>query len=165
VVDFSDPTNPIEVADTKRGGFGASFVGDYLFGGGNSINSHGPGFEVSDLSDQASPISVGSYHTKGSTRDITVVDDYAYIVAGYSGGVQVFDVSDVHNITPVAHFNTEWESWAIDVSDGLAYLAATDLGLQIVDTSGSTSLLSNFDRMAYGETTLTRFDHSSLELA
>ena len=91
--------------------------------------------KIVDVTDPAIPIELGEIPTTGTTEDVIVEDDYAYVVSGYRG-LHVYDVSDPAASIEVAAIDT------IDVDDlkkrgSYLYLIGGDF--HVVDVSDPTA--------------------------
>ncbi len=156
IVDVSDPTSP-KIAgsyDTPGNAYGVQVSDSYAyvtyvtpwccgyFGGA--------GLLVIDISDPATPVTIGAYETPGNAFDVHVSGNYAYVAAGQAG-LLVVDISDPASPTLVGSFATLGSTYQdISVSgsaDGItgsvssvyvtgdyAYLAG-EPGLLVIDVS------------------------------
>jgi hypothetical protein len=98
-------------------------------------------FQIIDVSNPASPTSVGSVSTGSNPTSVYVQGRYAYVV-NYSGNtLQIFDVSNPTSPTSVGSVSTGSNSFPISVyvQGRYAYVANYGKSLQIFDVSNPTS--------------------------
>lgn len=79
---------------------------------------------------------VGSYNTAGTAYDVTVVDNYAYVVDG-DDGVIILNITDPTNPTLAGSYNTPGTAKRVEASGSNLYVADTT-ALVILDISAQT---------------------------
>lgn len=72
--------------------------------------------------------------TIGTTTDVEVLDNYAYVSAETSG-LQIIDISDPTSPLLIGSYNAQGCVWRVQVSNKYAYIAVGDSSIQIVDIS------------------------------
>jgi len=105
-------------------------VGDLAYvNGGNS------GLNILDLSNVDTPIRVGGITPNGSTMDIRIVGNLAYIVM--INQLVIVDISDPSNPVQLGSFSqtTGFPDAGVDVVGNRAYFATGNQGLVVVDVS------------------------------
>lgn len=83
-------------------------------------------------------MSVGSYNTSGSAREIDVSGDYLY-VSDYASGLKVADISDPANPVQVASRAVYGLAHDVVVEGDIAYMATYDGGFYAFDISDPTN--------------------------
>jgi hypothetical protein len=94
---------------------------------------------ITDVSDPAHPLEVGSYQTPTYGQSIYVAGSYAYLAEldcadPTKGGIRTIDVSDPAHPSEVSFYLTGSSAYGILVSGGYAYVA-TGAGLKIIEVS------------------------------
>lgn len=94
------------------------------------------------------PSLLGSYGTPGLARDVTVVDNVAY-VANEDSGLHILNVSDPTEPLFIGNYATSDITLGVTVVGRRAYVADGNSGLQILDIRdpSTPTLLGNFDTM------------------
>lgn len=108
--------------------------------------SDGDGDSVPDCNFcPATPTVIGRFDTLGFTRDVFVVNNYAYI-ADDVRGLRVIDVTDKTNPQEIGYYDTPGHAWGVVVLNDIAYVADGDQGLTLIDVSDPThpSLISSY---------------------
>jgi len=141
VINISDPSNlgdPVQVVSANSGMFyGVSISGTKAFLVGYSYNDNGGLLEVFNITNPASPSSLGTYTESGDSGyyDVEVKGDYAYVAVG-NKGLKVLDISTAV-ITEVWNtgesFDAYFDAYDIEIEGNMAYLAAQYNGLKIYD--------------------------------
>lgn len=123
VVDISNPTQPIEVADNPFASqpWNLFIQGNRLFGGG----------QIADLSNPTNPVVVGQYNDQGY---VECVSNIAFVADGY--GLSAFDFS-VPPTVQIGQTNLTGWSQAVTVAGQYAYVADDDWGLQVFQLPSS----------------------------
>ena len=70
----------------------------------------------------------------GTTSDVTVEGDLAYVAAG-STGLSIVNISDPENPHEVGYCDTPEDALGVVISDDLAFVAAGSSGLRIMNVS------------------------------
>jgi hypothetical protein len=91
-------------------------------------------FLVVGIRNPAAPSYTGHCTTPGSSFDVEVRGDFAYVADG-SSGLTVIDISDLSNPSCVGGYDTPGTARGVDVSGDYAFIADEDAGLQIIDIS------------------------------
>jgi hypothetical protein len=133
-LNVADPANPVEFLhyDTPGFVFCATFDENYIYiGDGDSMI-------VYDITDVTTPVQIASMYMPGTTRDIEVSGQYAY-VADYEAGVHIFDVSDPDECARVTDFFAGGYPLGLDVVGDYLYVVVSIVygvrDLQIFDVS------------------------------
>ncbi len=85
------------------------------------------------------PDLLGSYNTRGTARDVTVVGTTAYVADGASG-LQILDVSDPANPVWLGAYNTPDIARGVTLLGTTAYVADGGSGLQILDVTPNAEI-------------------------
>jgi len=137
IVDISNPSSPTNIVSLNDSVVDASSVyvqGRYLYLTDTTLNV----LVVYDVSNPASPISVGSVSTATNPDSVYVQDRYAYITNKSSSNFQIFDVSNPSSLTLVGTVATGTRPEALYVQGRYAYVVNyTSNTLQIFDVGGS----------------------------
>lgn len=90
---------------------------------------------ILDISDSSNPRKIGETSVlRGSINRVAVIDDRAYLAAGY-GGLLIIDVSDPAAPVELGSFAEVNSAQDVVVHDLYAYLADYETGLYVVDVS------------------------------
>ena len=124
-------------AETNQAGSAlATFQqGDTLF-----VANGAAGLEAFDISDPSDPQLVGISSQLGIFRDLTLVDDIAFVAfnngpVDAEAGLLVFDVSDPTSILFINGAVTPGDAIALIVDGDIAFVAADEAGLALFDIS------------------------------
>jgi hypothetical protein len=132
VLDISEPASPTQVGlgSEQVDVHGLLIDENYMYTAGDA------GFQVLDISNPSKPLLVGTYRTEGPyASDVAVSGSYAYVAAGFWGGLTIIDISDPSSPIYVGPYLTSDAVDAVAVSGDYAYLAAGYAGFQAVDVS------------------------------
>jgi hypothetical protein len=137
VLDLSDPYAVVEVSeyyDVATDGEQISFYGNYVF-----WTSTYNGLRIMDISNPASPTKINTLSTSGPCYDVTVSNNYAYVV---NNDLHILDISDPSNPIEVGSYITPLfeDGSAVYVNDNYAYMSGHE-GLQIIDVTDPTNPL------------------------
>ena len=91
-----------------------------------------------DVSNPASPTSIGAYPSLTDPKGIAIAGHYAYIADGESG-LRVLDIQDPTGISQVGSVDTPGDLTDLVLSGNYAYLADASQGLRVVDISDPAS--------------------------
>ncbi len=129
VVDFSDPANPIEIAEHQM--IGSPGIvrasGSLAFVGVDST-----GLEIIDVSDPGSPRTLSRISLRGRLRDVVVRDGFAYV--SVHTAVSILDISDPENPFETGLIDGIAAA-RMDTSGDRLFLAGEYQGLAIYDLS------------------------------
>jgi hypothetical protein len=144
ILDISNPTNPVPVAQTNNGGNACSVAlsGSYAF-----LANLSDGLRVYDVSNPGAPINVGhtninsSLWTVAGAADVKVFGHFAYVAQEFFG-LQIFDIS-----TPSEPLWTNGISFgsraiSVDVSEqgNYALVGCNLQGLYLCDVSSPSTI-------------------------
>ncbi|MBS1260893.1 MAG: hypothetical protein MAG453_00209 [Calditrichaeota bacterium] len=120
-------------------------TGPYVSGGLAYVAAGLGGLIVADVSDPASPETLGSVDLDGTCYDVVVAGDYAYVAS--SVGLHVVDVSSPSNPSLAASLDVGGDSRGVVNAGDYVYMAASGAGLVVVDASNPTnpSLAASLD--------------------
>ena len=127
VIDIEDPTN-MELLDTGFGGnyYGIAVAGAYAY----AVTS--TELKILELADPADPTLIASCPGQAACRNLTVRDDYAYVVGN---GLEIFDISNPFTPTSVGCCDLPGYARDIFLWENFAYIAANFAGLRVFDIS------------------------------
>ena len=91
----------------------------------------GTGLQFVDVSNPVTPVKLSTF---GSSSDVVLSGNYAYVAAG-SDGLQILNVSNPSAPSLVGSCDTSGTARAVDVVGNYAYVADDLSGLQIIDIS------------------------------
>jgi hypothetical protein len=95
----------------------------------------GPALTILDVSNPASPITVGkTMPLPEIVQDVAVVGNYAYIAA-YGAGLRIINVTNPAAPTEVGFYDTPGSARGVAVAGNYAYVADLDSGLRIINVS------------------------------
>lgn len=134
VIDVSDPTAQVVVADLYLGGGGSVRIqGSYAF-----VAATPSGLKIVDISDPTNPSVAAEYTTlSGELTDLVISGNYAYL-GDRSGQVEIIDISNPLAPAQASFYDAGGIIRDISVVGGYAYLASY-LELVIIDVSDPTS--------------------------
>lgn len=102
---------------------------------GNRLYAIGQGnFYVLDITTPAKPKLLGKLSGLGTTRQLFVKDNIAYVTARQDG-LWLVDVSGAAKPALISHYDTVEMATGIWVSGGLAFIATRCYGVEVVDVS------------------------------
>ena len=157
LIDVSSPEAPVEVGALATPSTAGTFVAVEVVGeiayvalaavfpgrlGGVSPPS---GLRVVDVSNPAAPVEIGVFETRGSARDVEVVDGLAYLeIATYTevsfprslvipSSLRILDVSSPE--TPIEIGALDSSAGDVEIVGETAYVADFFRGLQLIDVS------------------------------
>jgi hypothetical protein len=121
---------------------GVAVVGTIAYVADGSVG----GFRVIDVSDPASPSTLGFVNTPSSALDVVLSGTMAYVAGGLAG-LHVIDVSDPANPSILGTANTLDQARGVAVSGTMAYVADNLFGMQMIDVSdpGSPTILGGIN--------------------
>lgn len=137
IVDVSDPTDPVIIGSTFNAVAQAVFVsGNYAYVANSSWDSGleiwDSRLEIFDVSNPASPTSVGSVDTEGGSQGVFVSGDYAY-VADQWAGIKIIDISTPSNPVIVGSLDTmDGITMGVFVSGDYIYVSDWIAGLKVI---------------------------------
>tara|TARA_R110002096_G_scaffold173781_7_gene348656 strand:+ start:5226 stop:7088 length:1863 start_codon:yes stop_codon:yes gene_type:complete len=141
VVDLSDPTRPIQVAEINTPG---SAVDVAVSDGILYIANYENGLLIYDVQDPVSPIELGVFETNRRVQHIDIEGSLAYIT-GFQTGLLIVDVSDASKPLLVNSWSYQGDHTAsLDVVGSLAYItmpSTNDLLILNVDNPMSPVLM------------------------
>ena len=105
--------------DTPGAAYGVAVAGD-------------AGVRVIDISVPTTPLEVGFLDTDGTSDDILVVGERAY-VADRSNGLLVLDISTPSGPTEIGAFDTIGKSEGLSLAGGIVVVADSNAGLAVFD--------------------------------
>ncbi len=133
IINIADKTAPVEVSYHKvnTDAQGVCFSNDTVF------VAYGDKIRAYDVSTPEVINVVGSKNTSGTSYDVFVSGDSAYVADGENGLV-ILDISDLinGNITETGSFDTDGTAFDVFVVGDSAYVADDDCGMRIIDVSG-----------------------------
>ncbi len=147
IVDITDPTTPSYKDTGGSMGESVHIAGNYAYTTGGTN-----GFEVLDINDPTSIVSIGTFDTSGTANEVYVSGKYAYIADGTSG-LQIIDINGIETPSLYAGtINTNSVNISedllvgqslsvrngINISGGAMIEGATSVWSYDVDTTGST---------------------------
>lgn len=151
-INVADPANPVEFLhyDTPKFVYCTTFDDNYFYVG------DGDSMIVYDITDITAPVQIASMYMPGTTREIEVSGQFAY-VADYEDGVHIFDVSDPDECARVTDFFEAGYPLSLEVAGNYLYVVVSIVlyisDLQIFDISDpyNPELLSvmHFDTTPY----------------
>ena len=97
----------------------------------------GTGLQFVDVSNPVTPVKLSTF---GSSSDVVLSGNYAYVAAG-SDGLQILNVSNPSAPSLVGSCDTSGTARAVDVVGNYAYVADDLSGLQIIDISNPANPL------------------------
>ncbi|MHC4066699.1 MAG: LVIVD repeat-containing protein, partial [Planctomycetota bacterium] len=135
IIDFSDPNNPILVAEL--GSMAGSVYGVDVEDGYAYLASAGDlgvGLQVLNVADASQPFRIAQVGFPDIALDVEVADGFAY-VAARAGGLRVVDISD-----PAEPFETGAEDGfdyarRLSVQGDYVYVTELQAGVRVVDVS------------------------------
>ncbi len=150
VIDTSHVNNPTLVAAfTLPGVSGSGAIGNALFYANHTIymgtkKEPGPEFHVIDVSNPASPVSLGSKEIGAGVNAIYVQGNLAYVAVQQEPRLRIYDVSNPSNIIQVGSFTSGAQQpvslWLAGTTGYLGNKQGDQPELFILDVSSSTSI-------------------------
>lgn len=132
ILNISQVESPVEVGFVE-----IDFAYDIKVrnGYGFLTNSYGGDLIILDVNDPGNPAVINKVSTPGSTLDIVLQDNYAFI-ASDEYGLTIVDISDPASPFETGRFDDGMMSvFGVDVSGDFAYLSSPSYGIIIVDIS------------------------------
>ena len=124
-------------------------IGNYVYG----VNISGMG--ITDITNPANPVVLGSYSTGGNAYGMDVSGSYAYLAVGMS--FKIVDISNPSHIVLVSSCNPSGYTMEVAVSGNYAYLVGGFVVMDIsnpahpVEVGYSGSLAAGFDVHVSGD--------------
>jgi len=138
VVDFSVPSNPVELGKLSFNKF--SSITDITLEGNYAYVTNGlDGLRVIDITNPANPIEVDSFAVVDPALRIFISGNYAYLTED-TDGLHILDISNPANPFEIGYYNTIGNAEGIMVSGNYAYIADGDEGLIILDITDPTKI-------------------------
>ncbi|MCD4697165.1 MAG: T9SS type A sorting domain-containing protein [Bacteroidales bacterium] len=97
-------------------------------------SNSGGGLQISEISNPAFPLAVGSYDLGGAGWDIFIDENLIFYADGQNG-MHIIDVSDPGEPIHLSQYDYGDNVYDVFASDTLAYVANGALGLRIIDIS------------------------------
>lgn len=141
ILNIADPTKPAFVGGLS----GANYYDVGLAGNYALLCGGGAGIEIADVSDPTEPRIVARHATQGSTVEIEIVSDRAFV--GSSAGMEIFDITNARAPQRISFYPTADDCRGIFVAGTLAYLANETVGMTILDISDPAAprLIGTYD--------------------
>ena len=110
----------------------------------------GMGLQMIDISNPASPSSIGTIHSSGDAVDVVLsADGNTAFLADLYSGLQIIDISNLSSPDLISTHSTSGEAWGVTLSaDGnTAFVAEGESGIQFIDVTNlpSPSLITTFN--------------------
>jgi hypothetical protein len=150
-------------SEQARSAFGLEGVGvDYIGHIGGQVSTvvvvgqyayvgEGPSLTILDVSAPNAPAVVGRSDVFASNvMGVAVSGDYAYVSAGYDGGLRVIDVSDPSSPSEVGFYDTPGCARDVAISGIYAYVADDSAGLRVIDVSDPAHPIEVGDTPGFG---------------
>ena len=108
------------------------------------------GLQMIDISNPASPSSIGTIHSSGDAVDVVLsADGNTAFLADLYSGLQIIDISNLSSPELISTHSTSGEAWGVTLSaDGnTVFVADGESGIQIIDVTKlpSPSLIATFN--------------------
>ena len=132
------PSSAVSTISTGTNPWPVVVQSNYAYVGNSTSNT----LQIFDVSNPASPVSVGSVATGSTPSSIYVLGRYVYVVnyVSGSGSLQIFDVSNPASPVSVGSVSTGTYSYSVFVQGRYAYvLNKGNNNLQIFDVSNPSS--------------------------
>ncbi len=143
VLDISDVTNPVEVANFSvwPGVYTMHVDGDYLH-----MASKSGGYRIYDISDITNPVELSVTHLATQVFGVDTDGDFAFI-ADFSAGIYSYDITDPSNPVEIERQDTDDYSFMPEVVGDHVFLADGFGGLRVmsVDASGYMDEVGHWD--------------------
>lgn len=101
------------------------------------------GLQVLDISTPETPIWIGTHMWPDCARDLTVVDNYAY-VADQAGGLRIVDVSIPSALVETGFYTTTHDAYHVAVADQYAYVLGRDLSILNISNPSHPELVGSY---------------------
>lgn len=140
VLDVSDPTNMTKTSSVSLWGFSGRLA---KLGNIIAVGKH-TGFELIDVSDPSSPVSVGSQATSGASYFISFKNQDILYVPVTSLGAVAYDISDpssiseLNTISSTDSSSTTYEYRSLYVKNNTLVFNDGDSGIKLYDISNSS---------------------------
>ena len=115
--------------------FGVEVAGHYAY------CAYLNGLVIFDVSDLQNPVPISRVYTEGSSLDVDIAGDYAFL-ADYRAGLKIINIADPYNPYVEACYETDGRVVTVHVVDEFAYLAdgpGGENGLVILDVSNPSA--------------------------
>jgi len=137
VINISDPTQPHSIGfyDTPGDALNLAVSGNYAY-----IADNYQGLRVVDISNPSLPVEVTTVMpntSAGSTTDVVIANQRAYVAESYDHGLHILDISDPTNPVTLGRY-ADRAVHGVAVAGNYAYLACTGTptgGLSVVNIS------------------------------
>lgn len=137
VIDISNPTQPHSIGfyDTPGDALNLAVSGNYAY-----IADDYQGLRVVDISDPSLPVEVTTVMpntSAGSTKNVVIANQRAYVAESYDHGLRILDISDPTNPVTLGRY-ADRAVHGVAVAGNYAYLACTGTptgGLSVVNIS------------------------------
>lgn len=96
------------------------------------------GLNIIDVSNPATPVSIGSTSGFAAGTDLALDGNYAY-TSDFYDGLYIFDISNPESPTQVGHLDTTGMCRGIDISGNYAYVADMGPGIRIINITNPTA--------------------------
>lgn len=146
VFNISDPVNPTEIGFYEASGNvsmisimnNVLIISEGVYPEDVSTSEEGSGLRFIDVSYPQLPKLIGFYELPGVATQLTVQDDYAFVVTLY-GGISIIDITDISNPIQIGYYNSPGMGREIVLKENFVYLTDGNKGLRIVDISDLTN--------------------------
>ncbi|VAX29495.1 Alkaline phosphatase [hydrothermal vent metagenome] len=138
IVDFSNPTSPVELKKMDFSSSTSEITDIFLSGNYAFVTTAWDGLHIVDITDPAGTAEVGFYAGVDITESVFVSGNYAYVSEAGSG-LYIVDISTPSNPVEVGHFRNDNEVKGTFVSGNYAYVANGSAGLIILDISNPSN--------------------------
>jgi hypothetical protein len=136
-LDVSDPANLVELSNSSTTSANV-FYGVYLTNQRVYAPVGDDGLVIANLTNAGSTL--GSLSGLGRVKDLTVVDNRAYLV-NYDGTLHVVDVSNDAQPKLLGSYDTHGVSWDVRVAGNRVYVADGPTGLLVLDVSNPQAII------------------------
>ncbi len=140
VIDISDISNPVEIADFKIPGKARGiFIKDnYAF-----IAYDTSGLRILDISSPGNPSPVGTLPSNDISMDVTVSGNYAYL-SDHQGGIRIIDITDPSTPEEVNSMGEgEFVAYSSEVKGDYVYVVDWIGYIQVIRISDLNNLVRN----------------------
>lgn len=99
---------------------------------------------ILNVSDPADPIQIGVIATPEYAEEVTVTDEFAYVLGGSS--MLIFDIADLTTPIQKSTYVSNWYTQRIVLDDDLAYITSSYAGIDIVNIADPSNpfLVGNY---------------------
>jgi hypothetical protein len=88
--------------------------------------------KIIDISHPTKPYMAGSYFSPGTTYDIKISGEFAFLANG-ERGLQIIDISDPAHLRKVGDYDTQGNALGVAISGKHAYVADGGIGLKVIE--------------------------------